>query len=100
MYDTRQLDYPQGDPELRRMPFTWFSNEIFDNYAKPVGIQAWAVYTALCRFLDQQCADPTEQVADSLGLSKEAVLAAIVILNKHGLVVIHTRNSETIYCLA
>jgi len=66
----------------------WADNEILDDYARKIGIHAFAVYMALTRHANQDgvCFPSTSTIAEELGTSRQTVSKSIWILERHGLV--------------
>ena len=62
--------------DARRPGHYWADNEIYDIYAPIVGVHAFAVYMALCRYASSEGAShpSTSTIADQLGISRPTVV--------------------------
>jgi len=80
--------------DARRPGHFWADNEIYDRYARLIGVNAFAVYMSLTRHADNHgtCYPSHQTLADDLGLSRATVLRAIHILERHELIHVDVRR--------
>lgn len=66
----------------------WADNEIYDVFAARIGVYAFAVYMALCKYVNKQaaCNPSYEEVARKLGISRRQVIRAIETLKDYKLI--------------
>lgn len=72
----------------------WVDNDVLDEYARRIGVHAYAVYTALARHADANgmCYPSTGTLADELDISRPTVSKAIHTLEGAGLIDIKERK--------
>jgi len=69
----------------------WADNNVYEVYAQRIGLMAFAVYNALCRYSNSgKCWPSLQTIADKLGTSRRSVMRAITVLEEHRLVVIES----------
>ena len=94
----------------RRLGHFWADNEVYDIFVARIGVHAFAVYMALCKYVNQQaaCNPSFEEIARKLAVSRRTVIRAMATLAEHKLVrVEHVKitkngkpfNSSNIYTL-
>ena len=80
--------------DARRPGHYWADNEIYDIYAPIVGVHAFAVYMALCRYANSEgeSTPSNSTIGDQLGISRSTVYRAIQKLEAHDLIHVDIRR--------
>lgn len=79
--------------DIRRPPFYWIDNTIYEKYAALIGVYGLAVYNALAYYAnrDGECFPAVLTIAKHLNCSDRMVQKTLHLLREHGLITIEDR---------